>query len=60
MRFALVNPYWTWEGSTYFGSQQPVVPLELLGAVKGMHAQACAQQQRQRRRHYHWGRAIAL
>ncbi len=32
MRFALVNPHWSWEGSTYFGSQQPVVPLELLGA----------------------------
>ncbi len=32
MKFALVNPFWTWEGSTYFGSQQPVVPLELLGA----------------------------
>ena len=32
MRFALVNPHWSWEGSTYFGSQAPVVPLELLGA----------------------------
>ena len=32
MKFALVNPHWSWEGSTYFGSQAPVVPLELLGA----------------------------
>ena len=33
MKFALVNPQWSWEGSTYFGSQAPVVPLELLGAA---------------------------
>lgn len=32
MKFALVNPAWSFEGSTYFGSQAPVVPLELLSA----------------------------
>ncbi len=32
MRYALVNPRWTFEGSTYFGSQQPVMPIELLSA----------------------------
>ena len=30
MRFALVNPAWTYEGSTYFGCQDPHYPLELL------------------------------
>ena len=32
MRFALVNPAWTFEGSTYFGCRDPHVPLELLFA----------------------------
>ena len=32
MRYALVNPHWDFEGSTYFGSQQPVMPIELLSA----------------------------
>ena len=30
MRYALVNPNWTFEGSTYFGCQEPHYPLELL------------------------------
>ncbi len=30
MRFALVNPAWSFEGSTYFGCQEPHYPLELL------------------------------
>lgn len=32
MRFALVNPAWTFEGSTYFGCRDPHYPLELLFA----------------------------
>ena len=32
MRYALVNPDWVFEGSTYFGSRQPVFPLELFSA----------------------------
>jgi B12-binding domain/radical SAM domain protein of rhizo-twelve system len=32
MRFALVNPNWTFEGSTYFGCRDPHYPLELLFA----------------------------
>src|SRR5437660_7956690 len=32
VRFALVNPAWTFEGSTYFGCQEPHYPLELLFA----------------------------
>jgi anaerobic magnesium-protoporphyrin IX monomethyl ester cyclase len=32
-RYALVNPNWTFAGSTYFGCQQPHVPLELLFAA---------------------------
>ena len=32
MRYALVNPQWSFEGSTYFGSQQPVMPIELFSA----------------------------
>jgi B12-binding domain/radical SAM domain protein of rhizo-twelve system len=32
MKFALVNPGWTFEGSTYFGCQYPHLPLELLSA----------------------------
>ena len=33
MRYALVNPNWTFSGSTYFGCQEPHVPLELLFAA---------------------------
>ena len=32
MKFALVNPAWSFEGSTYFGCRDPHVPLELLFA----------------------------
>lgn len=31
-KFALVNPRWTFEGSTYFGCREPHYPLELLFA----------------------------
>ena len=33
MKFALVNPAWTFEGSTYFGCPEPHYPLELLFAA---------------------------
>ena len=32
MRYALVNPRWSFEGSTYFGCADPHLPLELLSA----------------------------
>ena len=32
MKYALVNPRWTFEGSTYFGCPDPHSPLELLSA----------------------------
>lgn len=32
MKYALVNPKWTFEGSTYFGCRDPHFPLELLSA----------------------------
>ncbi len=32
MKFALVNPHWTFGGSTYFGCPDPHFPLELLSA----------------------------
>ncbi len=32
MRYALVNPRWSFEGSTYFGCVAPHFPLELLSA----------------------------
>ncbi len=32
MKFALVNPNWTFHGSTYFGCREPHFPLELLSA----------------------------
>ena len=38
MRYALVNPYWSFEGSTYFGSQQPVLPIELFCAREQLRA----------------------
>src|SRR5256886_10551271 len=34
VRFALVNPAWSYEGSTYFGCQEPHYPLELLFAYE--------------------------
>jgi anaerobic magnesium-protoporphyrin IX monomethyl ester cyclase len=37
MRFALVNPIWTFEGSTYFGCKEPHFPLELLHAREELH-----------------------
>lgn len=32
MKFALLNPFWTFKGSTYFGCADPHSPLELLSA----------------------------
>lgn len=32
MKYALVNPQWSFEGSTYFGCRDPHIPLELLSA----------------------------
>ena len=32
MKYALVNPHWSFEGSTYFGCPDPHFPLELLSA----------------------------
>ena len=32
MKFALVNPVWSFHGSTYFGCTEPHFPLELLSA----------------------------
>ena len=34
MKFALVNPAWSFAGSTYFGCQEPHYPLELLFAAQ--------------------------
>ena len=38
MRFALVNPRWTFEGSTYFGCPDAHFPLELLSAREMLRA----------------------
>ena len=38
MKFALVNPAWTFEGSTYFGCHEPHYPLELLFAADQIRA----------------------
>ena len=38
MRFALVNPRWNFEGSTYFGCAEPHFPLELLSAREMLRA----------------------
>lgn len=38
MRFALVNPAWSFEGSTYFGCHEPHYPLELLFAFDQIRA----------------------
>ncbi|AXC14612.1 Radical SAM domain protein [Acidisarcina polymorpha] len=32
MKYALINPLWSFEGSTYFGCREPHFPLELLSA----------------------------
>ncbi|HZY63313.1 MAG TPA: TIGR04295 family B12-binding domain-containing radical SAM protein [Edaphobacter sp.] len=32
MKYALLNPQWTFEGSTYFGCREPHTPLELLSS----------------------------
>jgi len=37
MKFALVNPAWSFEGSTYFGCREPHYPLELLFAADKIH-----------------------
>jgi B12-binding domain/radical SAM domain protein of rhizo-twelve system len=36
VKFAFVNPRWTFEGSTYFGCQEPHYPLELLFAAQNV------------------------
>ena len=38
MKFALVNPHWTFAGSTYFGCPDPHLPLELLSAREFLRA----------------------
>lgn len=38
MRYALVNPEWSFKGSTYFGCPDPHVPLELLSAREFLRA----------------------
>lgn len=38
MRFALVNPKWTFDGSTYFGCKDPHFPIELLSARELLRA----------------------
>lgn len=39
MKFALLNPNWDFKGSTYFGCQDPHVPLELMFAADQVIAQ---------------------
>jgi anaerobic magnesium-protoporphyrin IX monomethyl ester cyclase len=39
MRYALVNPRWSFEGSTYFGCPEPHFPLELLSAREFLHGE---------------------
>ncbi len=41
MRFALVNPVWSFEGSTYFGCQEAHIPIELLCAREMLRAAGC-------------------
>lgn len=38
MRYALINPAWTFHGSTYFGCPEPHFPLELLSAQEMLRA----------------------
>jgi B12-binding domain/radical SAM domain protein of rhizo-twelve system len=39
MKYALVNPRWSFEGSTYFGCMEPHFPLELLSAREVLRAE---------------------
>ncbi len=39
MKYALLNPRWSFEGSTYFGCPEPHVPLELLSARELLRAE---------------------
>jgi B12-binding domain/radical SAM domain protein of rhizo-twelve system len=39
MKYALVNPLWNFDGSTYFGCHEPHFPLELLSAQDRLRAQ---------------------
>lgn len=39
MRYALVNPFWTFARSTYFGCQDPHLPIELLSARQALRAE---------------------
>jgi len=36
MKYALINPRWSFEGSTYFGCPEPHFPLELLYAQQAL------------------------
>ena len=38
LKFALVNPHWSFEGSTYFGCAEPHFPIELLSAREMLRA----------------------
>ena len=38
MKYALINPHWTFGGSTYFGCPDPHFPLELLSAREFLRA----------------------
>ncbi len=38
MKYALVNPFWSFQGSTYFGCAEPHFPLELLSAREMLRA----------------------
>jgi anaerobic magnesium-protoporphyrin IX monomethyl ester cyclase len=38
LKYALVNPFWSFEGSTYFGCAEPHFPLELLCAREMLRA----------------------
>ena len=38
MKFALINPNWNFDGSTYFGCQDPHYPLELMFAFDQIQA----------------------
>lgn len=38
MKYALVNPQWTFAGSTYFGCPEPHLPIELLTAREFLRA----------------------
>jgi len=38
VRYALLNPKWSFQGSTYFGCPEPHFPLELLSAREMLRA----------------------